>query len=223
MNLRHEPDVSVADWYVRSDAAWTTLATLGPPGHEANARVHLDLDEDGRTDHEVFADLMTVAARHTRTPERAWFGLWDGWGDIDGGSSAGMLSAMGHHSSWFPRLFTAPKPPPTTAAFSPDILDAPRLLLGDDGDRSYLLFSGPLTAWGRWGARPIAPDWPARTISEPNLVWPDDRAWFVANDVDPDWIGVGGPEALVAELVRHPALLVERVPYVTHPPGRGAP
>ena len=40
----------------------------------------------------------------------------------------------------------------------------------------------------------------------PAFVWPEDRAWCVARDVDPHWAGIGGTAALVSRLVTDPRL-----------------
>lgn len=218
MTLRPTSDVGAARWFASADAHPSTLVTMGPPGFGAYARVRFDLDEGGRLDSEVFDDVIEVAAGHTTTPDHAWFGLWGGWGDIDGGESAGLVSAVGD-SSWFGRVFRPARPPQVLPAFEPAVLAGPRLHVGD---RDYLVFTGPLAQSGDWGARPIAAGWPPRTISDPNLVWPDDRAWFVANDAEPDWLGVGGTPQLIDALRRHPRLLTEPAAYDPHPPVRGS-
>ena len=40
----------------------------------------------------------------------------------------------------------------------------------------------------------------------PALIWPADRAWFVAGDVDLDSTYVGGTAALITALLGHPGL-----------------
>lgn len=63
--------------------------------------------------------------------------------------------------------------------------------------RAYFLFEGPPSAVGRWGS------------PEPLLaafVWPDDRAWCLAKDVDSHWFGIGADEAAIQELLRRPDL-----------------
>lgn len=42
----------------------------------------------------------------------------------------------------------------------------------------------------------------------PHLMWPADHAWFAAKDVDPDWIGLGGTQLLIDDLLADPALNV---------------
>ena len=53
---------------------------------------------------------------------------------------------------------------------------------------------------------PFRPGW--RT---PNLVWPDDRSWCVATEVDLDSTVVGGSRALVDDLLAAPDLEVLEV------------
>jgi len=67
--------------------------------------------------------------------------------------------------------------------------------------RDYHLFAGALDDSGGWKGDP------------PHLMWPADQAWFVAKDVDPDWIGVGGTQALVDELLDVPGLDAARSAY----------
>ena len=67
--------------------------------------------------------------------------------------------------------------------------------------RDYHLFAGTLDDSNRWTGDP------------PHLMWPADHAWFVAKDVDPDWIGVGGTQALVDEMLAVPGLDTARSAY----------
>lgn len=71
----------------------------------------------------------------------------------------------------------------------------------------------------------------------PNLIWPEDRAWFVASEVDLDSTLVGGSRALIDELLAAPDLEVWEVdgevslqsdadklnPVPDPPPGWGEP
>lgn len=58
--------------------------------------------------------------------------------------------------------------------------------------REYLLFRGDIGAW-----RGLTPH-PMRRV--PDLIWPDDRAWFVGTDTDLDDGYVGAAPACVAAL-----------------------
>lgn len=63
-------------------------------------------------------------------------------------------------------------------------------------NRQYLVYVGPLS------------DLPSWRWEGPNLWWPDDRAWFVASEIDLVSTYVGGSAAAVAELLHDPLLEV---------------
>ena len=65
-------------------------------------------------------------------------------------------------------------------------------------NRAYYLFQGPLADLGQWGTGDDA--------LAPAFVWPSDQAWCLAKDVDQHWIGVGGDDAALQELLSHPKL-----------------
>lgn len=69
--------------------------------------------------------------------------------------------------------------------------------------RTYLVRHGPIHEASRVGWH-----WPNGGFSQepPTLIWPVDRAWFVAGDVDLDSTYVGGTAALATALLEHPAL-----------------
>ncbi len=186
MTLRHETDLSVADWVVRADAPWAALATQGAPGLPAYATVHFDGEDADpyRPDPDVVALVTRLAAEHTTTPERCWFALWEGWGELEGGGR--VYAEMDPHRL-FGRLFRQPPPLEVAPAF----------------DRSDV---------GVWGARPPRPGWPA-DLPQASLTWPADHAWCIASDVDPSWFTVGGSPGLVDAVLAHPDLCAEPATY----------
>lgn len=198
MSLRHEPEVSVADWIVAADAPWDVLAAHGPPGFEAYVTVRFDGDDADRyrPDPELVAEVTRLAAEHTTTPERAWFALWDGWGEIDGGRTYTAMDP----DRLFGRMFSAPRPVEAVPAFGPDVLAGPRVDLC--GVRSYLLFVGATHDVGAWPARPPRPGWPS-DLPQASFTWPADRAWCIASDVDADELTVGGSARLAEALLRN--------------------
>lgn len=73
--------------------------------------------------------------------------------------------------------------------------------------RRYALLHGALSDIDRWeedfgGGSPIPP---------PALVWPADRSWCFASDVDPHWAGVGGTQEAINTLSNDPKLDVVSV------------
>jgi hypothetical protein len=165
--------------------------------------------------------LCLILARHTATPESAFFG---------------MSTIMSGVAEEWP--------------------DAPQL---EQPAREWVVLKGPLTAVdqiaissrrgssfgfgfavysdGRREAvsRDEMPERFSREV--PNLIWPEDRAWFVASEVDLDSTLVGGSRALIDALLAAPDLEVWEVdgevslqsdadklnPVPEPPPGWGEP
>lgn len=206
MSLTHEPDVSVADWVVGADEPWQVLASQGPAGFEAYATIR---HADG-TGPERVAEVTRLGVHHTTTARDAFFALWDGWGELHEGRVYASMDPGRH----FGRMFRSDPGPRTAPAFGPEVMDGPRAMLAD---RSYLVFRGPLTSVGDWGARPYTPDWP-RSLPQASFTWPADHAWCIASDVDPDWFTVGGSRALVDAVLDHPDLDAEPARHGVLPP-----
>ena len=87
-----------------------------------------------------------------------------------------------------------------TVGADASILDGPTFELPG---RSYFLFTGPLTAEDNWGVDGFT--------QSPNLIWPDDRSWFVATEIDWDSTLIAGSEHLVAAIEGVPGLETVRV------------
>jgi hypothetical protein len=210
MALRPVSDVTAGDWLSAAEP------TLGPPGFEAYVRVlHPWTGRDGGDDDRVeghlpedeLAALVDALARHTRTPDECFHALWDGYGELVGGEAVRFLSFAAGPMAWPGRIFTKPKPPPPPPpAFAPEVMDGPRLRVQG---RGHLLFAGPVTDAGRWGAVSFGHGIP-RDINSPNLLWPADHAWCVATDIDSTWTGVGGSAALADDLLGDSRLEVVR-------------
>ena len=211
MPLRHEPDVANANWFTQSGDPWAQLSSIGPSGFARYARVfhsvqpgadESDRDSlinlEGHLDHETLQRLVGVLKPHTTTPLDCFFGLWDGFGDIHGSPSVGLLKADSHGletDRWIP------------PAFSPVVLNGPRVSIPA---RDYLLFRGPLRLAGQWGAADLVPG-RQRDLNSPNLMWPADHAWFTATEIDLPWTGVAGTAELIEDLLAAAGLDVEVV------------
>jgi hypothetical protein len=219
-------DVTEADWIGSRLAPWDslTLGTVVPGGYEAYARIlHPPSLPDGRpttwarvcttTGHDQHAlmdwciagegwpgqepyegslesEPLTVLADVLSGFTRGWcyFALWEGFGWMRG--SPGISLSDGH------------RVPP---AFPPDVISGPRLHLPH---RDYLLFRGQLAdllnlGWTYAGG--------TEDLQSPNLMWPADKSWFVATEIDYDSTLVGGSEELVDALLGTEGLEVWRV------------
>jgi hypothetical protein len=148
---------------------------------------------EGDLDPSRFVRLVDVLQRHTAAANDCLCALWEGFGDIQG--SVATITVGSHPS------------PVVQPAFPERVLDGPRVELPH---RRYLLFRGSLDQAGDWGAREVLPGMSSR-INSPNLMWPADRAWFVATEIDMPWTGVAGSAELIADLVATPGLDVEVV------------
>lgn len=100
-------------------------------------------------------------------------------------------------------------PAPGTGLLSREIAAGPRFELHGSTGRRYVLFEA--------GANDFADAaWPGRApwandvlwVHSPSILWPDDRAWVLATEIDFDSTLVAGTTALVQELVRTPGLEV---------------
>ncbi len=210
--LRPVSDVSVGDWLAAG------VSPLGPSGFEVYVRLlhpwtHTELGQDRFEGHLPEAELGALADvlhRHTAAPGDCFHAIWDGYGDLQGGEAMGFLSFAAGPAAWPGRVFTKPKPPPPPPpAFAPAVMDGPRLRVGE---RDHLLFAGPVSDAGRWGAASYGHGIP-RDINSPNLMWPADHAWFVTTDIDTTWTGIGGSAALADDLLAEPRLEVVRTRY----------
>lgn len=76
------------------------------------------------------------------------------------------------------------------------MLDGPRL---SHPHRDYLLFHGPLRAALSIGHQ-VTADW--RLPQSPSLLWPADKSWLLATEIDFDSTLVGGSTQLVQELLQ---------------------
>jgi hypothetical protein len=66
--------------------------------------------------------------------------------------------------------------------------------------------SAVMVAWKRDGPGIERPsiEWDSRDV--PNLIWPEDRSWLVASEIDFDSTLVGGSAELIKAIVESPAL-----------------
>jgi hypothetical protein len=127
--------------------------------------------------------LSRVLAGFTDTPDRSWFGYWDGYGWL-----SGAVAELDHGGG---------RVPPLPRAALAALRAGPRV---HTTERDYLLYHGPLTAVTAFCSFPL--------LQTPNLWWPEDRAWCVASEIDLPCTYVGGETALVAQVLTVPDLEV---------------
>ncbi|MFH8252876.1 hypothetical protein ACH3VR_21095 [Microbacterium sp. B2969] len=214
----------------RLDDPWRgTMHDVVPHGFAAYARIlHPRVSElsrereEGRIDPAVLSVVASHLAAHSGTPE-IHVAVWDGWGGLVGGLGVPPTPAVARssnadgedsadpavlerHREMLARSIHDPfnnvfrKHVWLPGILSDEISRGPRLVLPH---REHVLFRGTIdelmdAAWAQrvpW-AEPQAPQFTA----SPSLVWPDDRAWVLATDVDADATIVAGPPALIRTL-----------------------
>jgi hypothetical protein len=171
-------DLSGADWMLPRMPA--TVGLESPHGFDAYARV-AHPDSTGTLPADQLDALIQVLARHTRTPGDCWFGVWDGYGFLQGPPA-------------FARLQPRTGEPVGTQVARPSIA-TPRIMVNK---RALVFYRDAID-----GARALS-----EFGQSPNLWWPGDRAWCVATDIDLQTTHIGGTGALVEALLadtRHDA------------------
>jgi hypothetical protein len=132
--------------------------------------------------------LAKLLSGHTTTNDKCWFCQWDGYGDFNASafvraykdSWAGRWMRWRSEHVWMSFRRSIPRRVPAKRV-TPNV------------QRSYFLFSGPITKAAGWR-------------DGPNLWWADDRAWCVASEIDLPYTYVGGSKELIAQVVQDPGL-----------------
>jgi hypothetical protein len=161
--------------------------------------------EEGWFDPATLAALTEHLAAATTTPEDLVAGFWDGWGDLNGGSTL----VVGWQSD----------DEPTSAEREALLADAERLTAEHRAAQDALVASlaGPRFAWPnrdlillQMGLSQLAdPTWLGRAEighyrdfgHTPQLLWPEDRTWAMASEIDWDSTIVAGSRSLVESIL----------------------
>lgn len=171
--------------------------------------------EEGNLHPEHLAELLDVLERHTSTADDCWFAVWDGWGGV-----AAVLTPEGElpvtgDAVWLrgagpvERVSAAPWWAPWLGDEEVRLPEGAVRLPG----RNYHLGRGPLRSALAIGEYVSTPQGTWFEPQSPNLCWPDDRAWFVASEIDFDSTLVAGTRHLVNDLLADDVLeAVEVVP-----------
>jgi hypothetical protein len=172
----------------------TSSDTLGRGG---------ELPEEDSIPEGLRAPLVDILGSFTRTPDRCWFCIWEGYGIWFGGHDMKMYSDMSRSAQRARRREAIRRAKREAAALEP----IPKASIMR-GTRRCLVFNGsidavPGLAVGGWS-------------HTPNWWWPDDRAWVVVSELDAPSTYVGGAAALAQAILDEPQL--EAVP--SHPDHR---
>lgn len=227
--LEIETDVSAGDWIRDSLAPWVpfsedpvTIGIVIPKGFESYVLVrHIGSgDTHGSLGNETLTTLLDTLSKFTMTPEVCFHALWEGQGWMHPGSISifkplkypklhrffrpvdfrirwrlarrkrirGQTQDLGHLQS-----HTLPE----------GIMEAERFNLPN---RGYLLMRGPLVE-----AKNIGWIFSESFHSQsPNILWPQDRQWILATEIDFNITLIGGSEALISSILNLGSLTSER-------------
>lgn len=176
-------DLAAADWLIRSDLPWVQLVTFGPAGFETYARLRF-IPDPAHADQEE-GDVLI-----------------DGGHPSDLAQVQAALVILARHTTTPDDVYVAYWEGWGLDMFPPDVRSAPRVRLPH---RDYFLLQGRINE-----LTPTAQHWPGHPNihmpGHPAFVWPADRAWCVAVDVDPHWAGIGGSRAATRELMASTAV-----------------
>ena len=218
MPLQSCADLSPADWIAGSRLPWGRLVSMGPSGFAAYARLRfiadpqrpgqsendIEVGPDAPGEHDRLRIVLDVLGQHTRTPDEIYYAVWDGWG-------------WSPHAAGGPRPVDAapmpeidesdPRARPGLAPGSREPFDGPKVRIPA---RAYHLLHGTLADFDARQTSGAQSGPPGVEVPDPAFIWPADRAWCVANDVDPHYAGIGGSAAAITRLLEVPGLDVVR-------------
>ena len=210
--LARRPGYDAVSPFVGHDEPWPSpyVAEGDPGARRAEPGEWAGGEPDqGRLDTPQLTALVRVLRGFTE-PDAVTAGFWEGSG-WQGGTPMVLWTAGRRLLRWRvpPRWRRHPRRVGRDLGPDPDVdpraLDGPKLELPN---RRHLLFAGSLGDVAALAAGTATADVsPFRTGDRtPSLLWPDSRAWCVATEVDFDSTFVGGPRALIAEVLADPTL-----------------
>ncbi|MGI3785524.1 MAG: hypothetical protein ACRYG2_32660 [Janthinobacterium lividum] len=181
MAITWTPSTSEGDWLGASGAPWWQAATFGPAGFEAYARLRFIPDPVRAGTAEADVELPDLHPS-----------------DLDQTCAALRVLAPftgTPHACWFA----------VWDGWGHGLEIPAGLPLLELPHRRHALLRADLADVQGW-QRALGRD----SSVVPAFVWPADRRWCLASDVDPHWAGIGAEEAAVRALLAAPGLDVVR-------------
>lgn len=153
------------------------------------------------------AILSQTLAQHTGTPTDGVAGIWEGWGGLTSSAGFARFEAYSPVTALKMKLSRFRRAKPGSGVLSREIVQGPRLALPPDTGREYILFQAGIAAFTQTQWQQAAP-WGNDLISpnSPSILWPADRAWFLATEIDYDSTLVGGSAELIRDIIATPGL-----------------
>lgn len=144
----------------------------------------------------LFEIVASIGARHTGTPDRAWFAVWEGHGFANATTHVAWRDPPfdddTRRQREEERARLRKEDERRNAAIRAALGRLPRFHLPN---RTYYLLGGSVSAVAELRYPDSSTEW-----RNPDLFWPDDRRWFVATDVDFWSLYVGGDDDVIADL-----------------------
>lgn len=203
--------VAAAEWIADARrGVWWTVGALVPNQYPTFLRVHApdpNVEDWWSAYRALYEIVASIGARHTTSPDQAWFAIWEGHGfasSITQVAWRGPLDDEARQALDERRTRLRKESERRNAAIRAALREVPRF---DLPHRTYYLLRGPVMA-----ATQLRHPAPSSGWRNPDLCWPDDRRWFIATDVDFWSLYIGGDDDFIAELVDNvptPAELVE--------------
>lgn len=223
-HLTTADDLLVGDWIRDALDPWGPPFSVGiviPGGFEAYVLVrHKGLgDGHGELGSVTLVTLLNTLAGFTSTPEDCFHALWEGQGWMHPGAIATFMPYKPSKLSWFYKLkpirpikmrlefrrirrrtLLNESPPINTL---PDgILSSPRFTLPN---RNYLLMRGSIKEALKIGYE----QFDRFRLQSPNLIWPSDKSWILATEIDLNATLIGGSIELVHAIMQNDNLVSE--------------
>ncbi len=213
-HVRPAATIAPAEWIGRSCLGTPgTVGALVPTGYESVLRVFAPApcpEDWWPLYRDLFSVVASIGERHTSSPDRAWFAIWEGHG-FDKATThiahRGPLDDETRRALERERARLREEDRRRNAAIRAALDQFPRFARTD---RTYYLMEGPVAAVTQL-SYPGFDGW-----RNPDLFWPDDRRWFVATDVDFWSLYIGGDHGFITELARNVPTRTEPVDLDRH-------
>lgn len=136
----------------------------------------------GTLDPGTLEALIQILAQATTRPEACWFGIWEGYGWMQGPPAIAALVPASRRPGRASRKQAS----------------SPAHALVNVGGRDLALYKGPITQATAFCTPPAS--------QSPNLWWPDDHAWCVTSDIDLPSTYIGASRAAVGQMLHDPRI-----------------
>lgn len=216
--ILHPAQLDAEEWLTWDDVARRAGTTLDAVSawwrvcgarsvHDAHDHAALDplapdlqAPPEGSLPEHLFGVLLELLAAGSDADAPCVSAVWNGWGYAGGGRAT---------FGWGPDGEPLRDPPaPPTGPYPAEVLDGPLLSLPQ---REYYTFACTLATADGPSRYDVWRTGDGAGWQSPQLLWPADRSWCVATEVDFDSTLVGGPEHLITAILAEPRLESFRV------------